>query len=87
MFVKLLGLIDLFASLSLLMLKFNMFKTFALLVGFLVLVKSIIFFDGFVTSFDVFAFLMILLGYFGVFNIFSWIAFIWLLQKSVFSLI
>ena len=87
MIVKLLGLVDLLAALSLFMLKYNMFKSFALILGLIVLFKSIIFLDLFMTSMDIFSFLFIILGYFGIFNIFSWIAIVWLVQKGFSSLI
>jgi hypothetical protein len=87
MFVKLLGLVDLLAAVGILLLNLNMFKTFALIMGLLVLFKSIIFLDLFMTSMDVLVFLFIILAYFGVFNFFTWIVLIWLIYKGIISLI
>jgi len=86
MILKLLGLIDLLAAIGLVMLKYDMFQTFALVLGLLVLIKAIMFFGSFISFIDIACFLVIILASFGVFNFISWIAAIWLLQKGFFSL-
>ena len=86
MILKLLGLIDLLAAIGLVMLKYDIFQTFALVLGLLVLIKAIMFFGSVISFADIACFLIIILAFFGVFNFISWIAAIWLFQKGFFSL-
>ena len=85
MITKLLGIIDFLAALSIILVKFNIAETFALVIAVLLLIKSILFITNIVSVIDIIAVVFIFLAIFGIFNIITWVVFFWLLQKAVFS--
>ncbi len=87
MIAKLLGIIDFLAALSIILLKFNVAESFAIVIALMLLVKSILFISDIVSIIDIGAVVFIILAIFGIFNIVTWIIFFWLLQKAIFSLI
>lgn len=85
--VKILGIVDLLAGLSLILLKFNLLKQFALIVGLVLLIKSLMFLGNIASFIDIIAVAVIVLAFFGVYGIVSWISVVWLVQKGLFSLL
>lgn len=86
MITKLLGVIDLLAALSIILLKFNIGANFAIIIAILLLIKSLVFIYNIVSIVDIIAVIFIFLAIFSVFNIITWLIFFWLLQKSIFSI-
>ena len=84
--VKILGLVDLLAGISLFLLKFNLFKQFAIIMGIILLVKSIMFLGNIVSLIDIIAVVVIFLAFMNIYGIITWLVVIWLIQKGVFSL-
>jgi len=84
--VKLLGIVDLLAAFSLIFLKFGFFKQFAIIIGLLLLVKSLVFFN-IVGLIDIIAVVVMALAFMGIFGIVTWIFVVWLIQKGLFSLL
>ncbi|MBL7147810.1 MAG: hypothetical protein ISS82_03220 [Nanoarchaeota archaeon] len=87
MIAKLLGVIDLLAALSIILLKFNLGTSFALIIAIVLLIKSLLFIFNIVSIIDIISVVFIFLAIFGIFTVVTWIAFFWLLQKAVFSLL
>ena len=84
---KLFGLIDLFAALLFVLLRFNMGEQVVwYAIGFL-LIKSVLFIRNVVSLFDLTSAAFLILAAFNVYTAFTWVAMIWLLQKGFFSLI
>ena len=87
MIAKLLGIIDFLAAFSIVLLKFGLAKNFAIMIAILLLIKAILFITDIISIFDIIAVVFIFLAVFGIFNMVTWIAFFWLLQKAIFSLL
>jgi len=87
MFVKILGLIDLFSGIMLILLKFGFLKGIALFFAICLILKALVFITDFTSFIDIVAGIFLILGYFGVHNFLSWIFVVWLLQKGAFSLL
>ena len=86
MVVKILGLLDLLAALSILLLRFNAVKTMAFALGIYLIIKGIIFIKSVTSVLDIAAGAIILIAFYGYFNILTWVAAVWLVQKGVISL-
>ncbi|MBU2634187.1 MAG: hypothetical protein KJ674_02995 [Nanoarchaeota archaeon] len=84
--VKLLGVVDLLAAFSLILLKFGLLKQFAIIIGLILLVKSLVFFNivGFI---DIIAVFVMALAFMGISGIITWVFVVWLIQKGLFSLL
>jgi len=86
MVVFILGLLDILAACSFLFLKFGFMESFAVFFMFFLIIKGVLFIKNIVSILDIVCGVFLILAYFDVFNIVSWICFVWLLQKGVFSL-
>jgi len=80
------GMVDLFAAVSLLFLKFGFFEHTALFFIILLGIKAVIFIKSFASLFDIVTVVFLVLAYFGFYYTITWICFAWLLQKGIFSL-
>lgn len=87
MLLFLLGVLDLLAGISLVILRFFPAPTLGLLFGSYVLLKGLIFFRGLVGAMDILAGVFLFLATQGVYNNLTWIFAVWLLQKGFFSLV
>lgn len=87
MIAKLLGIIDFLAAFSIVLLKFGLAEKFAIFIAIVLLIKALLFITDIVSIFDIIAVVFIFLAIFGIFNVVTWIAFFWLLQKAIFSLL
>ncbi len=87
MLLKLLGAIDIIASIALLLLKFGIGETMGLILGIILLVKGLIFFSGFTGVMDLLSGLLLVLASFGLFYGIYLLFALWLLQKGFFSLV
>ena len=85
MIAKLLGIIDFLAAFSIVLLKFNLAETFATVIAIILLIKALLFITDIISIFDIISVVFIFLAIFGIFNVVTWIAFFWLLQKAIFS--
>lgn len=85
MIVKLFGLLDILAGISLFLLKFGFLKYFALVLAIYLIVKGVMFF-GFPGVMDIFSGIVIIIAIFSVFNVVYYIFIIWLVQKGLISL-
>ena len=86
MIVKLFGLLDILAGISLFLLKFGFLKYFALVLAIYLIIKGIVFF-GFPGVIDILSGIVIIIAMFGVFNVVYYIFIIWLVQKGLLSLV
>jgi hypothetical protein len=86
MIVKLLGLIDLLAAVFIILLRFNIGGSIALVIAILLLIKSFIFLRSFVSIIDILSGVFLLLAIYGHYYFFTWLFALWLLQKAVVSI-
>lgn len=86
MVVIILGLVDLLAAASFLFLKYGFLENWAVFFMFFLIVKGLVFIKSFVSVFDVVCGVFLIMAYFGIYNVMTWICFVWLLQKGIFSL-
>ena len=86
MFAIILGVLDIIAALSLFLLKFSLAPWFAAIFAIYLLIKAVIFFRDFASIIDIFVVIIFVNALLGSFNILSWLAIIWLLQKGILSL-
>lgn len=88
MVVRILGVADLLAALSILLLKFGAVpKTMVFAFAIYVIVKGLIFIKNIPSIVDIVAgILMITAAYYSYFGIPTWLAAVWLTQKGVISL-
>ncbi len=87
MILKLLGLMDLFSIASLLLFKYGVVSQKFLIVAVIYLmIKGIIFFRNIVSLLDFGIAVIFILALFQIYNVLTWIAIIWILQKAVLSL-
>lgn len=86
MVVKILGVLDLLAALSILLLNFGAVKTMALALGIYLTIKGIIFIKSITSWIDIASGILMVVAVYGYFNILTWVAAIWLTQKGVISL-
>ncbi len=85
-FLKLLGFLDLLSIIVLLLFKYNFVSKFVLLIAlFYILGKAIIFFRDFASLVDFGVVIVFALALYGIYGIITWLAVIWILQKSIFS--
>lgn len=88
MIIKILGLMDLMLVLSLIIFKYGFIgQTIPLIFIVYLIIKGIIFFRDFTSIIDLVSTVIFVLALFGIFNVITWIALAWILQKAVFSLV
>ena len=85
MLVKLLGIVDLFAGVVLLLLRFGFGTDVALWLGIYLMVKGVVFIANVVSMMDILAGIMMVLAAFDFYFSFTWVFVLWLLQKGFFS--
>ncbi|MBU4502564.1 MAG: hypothetical protein KKA79_08250 [Nanoarchaeota archaeon] len=86
-FVKLLGLIDIFSVIILILFKYGwVSKTFMVVAVIYLMIKGIMFFHNIVSLLDFGIAIVFILAIFGIYNVLTWIAIVWLLQKAILSL-
>ena len=86
MLAKLLGFIDLFGAISIVMLFFGAGQGFAVLMAILIILKSLAFITAFASWIDfISGVIMLIAVYFGT-SVFLFVVLLWLLQKFFFSL-
>ncbi len=85
MVVKILGLADLAAALSILLLRFEAVPQLALILGVYEIIKGLVFIKSVTSIVDIAAGLAMLLAFYTHVGILTWIAAIWLTQKGVIS--
>ncbi len=87
MVVKILGIVDLLAALSILLLKFNITpKIMVLTLAAYLIIKGVIFIKSLTSWADIAAGIIMILAFYGWFNILTWAAAVWLTQKGLISL-
>lgn len=87
MILKLLGLMDLLSIASLLLFKYGLIsQKFLIIAVIYLMIKGIIFFRNIVSLLDFGIAVIFILALFQVYNVLTWIAIIWILQKAVLSL-
>lgn len=87
-FLKLLGLMDIMSITSLLLFKYGIIPQKFLIIAIIYLmIKGIVFFKNIVSLVDFGIAIIFILALFGVYNILTWIAIIWILQKAFLSLL
>ncbi|MEM4244741.1 MAG: hypothetical protein QW404_00185 [Candidatus Nanoarchaeia archaeon] len=87
MVVKILGVVDLLAALSILLLKFNIApKIMVLTLAAYLIIKGIIFIKSVTSWADIAAGVIMVAAFYGWFNILTWVAAVWLTQKGIISL-
>lgn len=85
--LHLLGIIDILAAISLALLYWDIHFIPYVLLG-LFLIKAILFFASVASFIDIIASIIFVLAIMGImFNILSWIAALWILQKGIISLV
>jgi len=84
--IKILGAVDVLTGISLILLKFNLLKQFAIIMAFLLLIKSLMFLGNFASFIDIFCVVVIGAAFFGFYGTLTWIVVVWLIQKGIFSL-
>lgn len=88
MILKLLGIMDLLSIASLLLFKYGITPKIFLIIAIIYLMaKGVFFFRNIVSLLDFGVAVIFILALFQTYNILTWIALIWVLQKAVFSLL
>lgn len=87
MILKLMGLMDILSVLILLLFKYGIIsQKFVIIATIYLAIKGIIFFRNVVSLADFGVAVIFVLALFGVYNVLTWIAMIWILQKAILSL-
>ena len=86
MVVQIFGIIDLLASISILMLKAGVGEGFTAIIGILIIIKSLLFIKDVVSIIDLIGAIFIFLALMNIFTIITWLFLIWFLQKGLMSL-
>ncbi|MDP2908827.1 MAG: hypothetical protein Q8N77_03395 [Nanoarchaeota archaeon] len=87
-FLKLMGLMDLLTVTTLLLFKYGIIQQKFLIVAVAYLIiKGVIFFRDIASIVDVGVAVVFILAMFGIYNVLTWIAVLWVLQKAVFSML
>lgn len=86
-FLKLMGLMDLLSIAVLLLFRYGVVSQKVLIIAAIYLmIKGILFFKNIVSLIDFGVAIIFALALFGVYNVLTWIAIIWILQKAALSL-
>lgn len=87
MVLKLLGLMDILSITALLLFKYGLISQKFLIIAMIYLIiKAVIFFKDFASLIDFGVAIVFALALFGIYNVLTWIAVLWILQKAVLSL-
>lgn len=87
MIIRLLGLTDLLSVACLLLFRYGIVsRTFLIVAVIYLMAKGILFFKNIVSLIDFGVAIIFVLALFHVYNVLTWIAVVWILQKAVFSL-
>lgn len=84
--VKILGLFDVLAGISLILVKFG-FNGLAILFSVYLILKGLVYIKDLISVADIICGVAVILAIYGYFNIFSWLVALWLLQKGIISLL
>ncbi len=88
MILKLLGLMDLLSITILLLFKYGIISQIFLIAAVIYLMtKGIFFFKNIVSLLDFAVAVIFILALFQIYNVLTWVAMVWILQKAVFSLL
>ena len=85
--LKILGVLDILAAISLILLNFGLLPVAAALFAIYIFIKSIVFFKDISSIIDLAVFIIFILALFGTYNFLTYAAIIWLLQKGIVSLL
>lgn len=86
MLLKLLGLLDLFAGITLFVMKFGVGRKLSLILGILLLIKGVLFITTLASIPDLITGVIMVAAASGSFHIIYLLFALWLLQKGLFSL-
>ena len=82
-----LGLLDILAGVTLFSIKFfPVLLPIALLFAFYLIGKSIAYFKTFASVVDIFVGIIMIIAVFDIYNLFTYLSILWLLQKGILSL-
>jgi hypothetical protein len=84
--LKLFGFLDLCAWISLVFFQWGLFNNLLLFFSIYLIVKLFIFFPDLMSTVDGITGIFFILAFFGVFSFVTWILFLFLMQKSLFTL-
>ncbi len=88
MIIKFMGIMDILSVASLLLFKYGFISQKFLIIAMIYLMaKGVFFFRNIVSLIDFGVAVIFILALFGIYNILTWIAVFWILQKAVLSLI
>lgn len=87
MILKLFGILDMVAWISLVLFQFGVYKSLLLLFTIYLIIKGLLFLPGLTSTIDIITGIFFLMAFFGIFSILTWILFIFLIQKSFFTLL
>lgn len=84
--IKLLGILDIIAWMSLIFFQFGLFKNLFLFFAIYLVVKGFFIFGDFISILDGITGIFFLMAFIGLFSVFTWISFLFLMQKSLLTL-
>lgn len=84
--IKLFGILDFMAWISLVFFQFGIFKNLFLFFAIYLVVKGFLFFGDLISLLDGITGVLFLLAFIGISSVFTWITFLFLMQKSFLSL-
>jgi len=85
--LKLFGIMDMLAWISLILFQFGWYKNLLLIFAIYLIIKGLLFLPGLASIMDISIGVFFMIAFFGTFSIFTWILFMFLIQKSVLSLL
>lgn len=85
MIIRLLGFMDLFAGITLFLMKFQIVESLGLILGLFILAKALVFISDVVSVMDLLAAFALILASQGHYYFLTWIFVLWLMQKGFFS--
>lgn len=86
MLAKIMGVIDILMAFSLILIKFNLYIKFLIILTILVAIKALIFFSNFASIADLICVVIVVTSLFIGANFLLILVFIWFLQKGLLSL-
>lgn len=84
--IKLLGFLDVLAAINLILIKFS-FDSLAILFSIYLIIKGLVYIKDLISIVDIICGVVILMAFYGYYNIFTWLVVLWLLQKGIVSLL
>ncbi len=85
--IKLFGALDLIAWISLILFQFGLFKHLFLFFAIYLIIKGFFIFGDIISILDGLTGVFFLLAFIGLFSIFTWLSFLFLMQKSFLTLL